>query len=774
VSWRDFFEFVLARRWLLGLGLLGLYAVAAVGAVRLPVDPSIERMYPLSDAAKVDFDRYRSAFPGEDSQVFVIAEGPTVFTPKGMARLAQVEDMLRGLPKVKHVVGPVSARGQEGLLFPEESRASEEALRQALERARREPLSRMVVHPTRELAVVQVGLMSGQGAERLAAERAFSSDAQAWLDRLGAPGLKLTLTGAPAVRATLAVMVEEDMGLLLPLALVVILGLVAFAYRDGWAVLATAGTLVASWVWMVGAMGWLQVPLGVLTSFAPIVVLVVSLTDTVHVLSDLEQRRRSGTPYQRALTEAMSTAAGPCLATELVIAAGLLSMGLIGLRAVYEFGLATALGVLLAWVANMAVLPWVLSLRPGKERASSKPLLRAGQARPLDSVLRWVERQNLEHPRRVLGVAAAVALVSGASMTRLQREFRVFDDLRPDSALVAELNDAQEALGGLVPLAIFVEPEPGKGHTALEPEVMAFQRKLDAFLEALPEHPSVVSLPRLLAPVRQALGGEAARAETEESNAMAVKKLESSQPLDSVLTPDRRSAAVVALLPNLGAERMHQVVEASRAFVAKEVPAGYHASVTGNLAMTEHVTGLLTRGLLQSFLAALGVSFLAFFLVLRNVRLALIGLVPNVLPVGVLFGAMALLGISLKPSTVLIASMALVIADDDTLQYLVRFKRRFLALRAEGISSPHQQAALETLHECGRAMIVTSLAVAGGFLLLQFSRFESIAHLGLLTGLTLIVAGLADAFLSPVLLMMIKPRMSRSFDERGRQTVRGG
>jgi uncharacterized protein len=110
---------------------------------------------------------------------------------------------------------------------------------------------------------------------------------------------------------------------------------------------------------------------------------------------------------------------------------------------------------------------------------------------------------------------------------------------------------------------------------------------------------------------------------------------------------------------------------------------------------------------------------------------------------------------------VLIANMALVIADDDTLQYLVRYKRRFLALSAEGASEPHRKAALDTLHDCGRAMFVTSAAVAGGFLLLQFSRFEGIAHLGLLTGLTLWVAGLADAFLSPVLLMTLKPELSR-------------
>lgn len=765
MSWLAVFERLLAHRWRLGLGLLALCVVAGLGAARVPMDPSIERMHPIGDAAKTDFDRYRRAFPGEDSQVFVIAEGPGVFSPSGLASLAKLEDELRGLPRVRHVVGPASARSAEGLLFPEESRGRVEDIREALARARKEPLARALVHPTRELAVVQVALASGAGAERILAERAFSLQAAGLLARHAGPELKLTLSGAPAVRATLARMVEEDMGLLLPLALLVILGLVAFAYRDAWSVLATAATLGVAWMWMVGAMGWVGVPFGVLTSFAPIVILIVSLTDTVHVLSDLEERRRSGTPYARALIDAMAHSAGPCLATELVIASGFLSMGFIGLTAVWEFGLATAMGVVLAWAANMLVLPWVLSLRSRSSAARARRELESSRSRPLDSVLRWVERQVVHRPRRVMAVAAAVALSSTWGLTRVRHEYRVFDDLRPDSPLAAELTYAEGALGGLVPLAVFLEPEQGREGAALSPEAMDFQERVDAYLAALPEHPPVVSLPRLVEPVNRAMYGPLGLlTKTQETTARAVTKLERYQPLDTVLSRDRSAAGVVALLPNVESGRMHELVESARAFVSREVPPGYRATVTGNLAMTEHVTGMLTRGLLSSFLSALAVSFVAFFLVLRSAKLALIGLVPNVLPVGVLFGVMPLLGISLKPSTVIIASMALVIADDDTLQYLVRFKRRYLALRAEGAAEPHQRAALESLDECGRAMFVTSAAVAGGFLLLRFSRFEGIANLGLLTGLTLWVAGLADAFLSPVLLMALKPELGPSHD----------
>ena len=759
MSWLSLFRRLLARRAAWGVGLALFALLGVLGASRLQVDASIERLHPFGDAAKQDFERYRSLFPNQDSQAFVLVEGAAVFTPEGLGLLQRIETELRAIPGVSEVVGPTSARGPHGLLLPLGSRTTAGGIASALQELRAEPLSRLIVHPTRPLAVLQVSL--GTQAEqpdgaRTRSEREFSRSATALLERHRAPGLKLTLSGAPALRAAMALLVEQDMALLAPLVLAAMLGLVAFAYGDLWSLLATAATLAGAWLATLGAMGWIGIPLGLLTSFAPLVILIVSLTDTVHVLSDLDERRSAGTPSSRALVEAMAGAAGPCLATELVIAAGFLSMGLVGLTALWEFGLASAIGVLLAWAANMLVLPWVLALR--KDESAQTPRRGRRAMALLPRLLRAVERQVVGRPRRILLVTLVLALLSLAALTRLDREYRVFDDLRADSALAADLRYGEQALGGLVPLAVLLEPLTPAPGAALTPSALEFQQRVDAALSALSEHPPVLSLPRLLEPAQQALGvGMLGR--SAESTALALKLLERSRSLEHLLSVDRGAAQVVALLPNLGAQRAEEIVQSVRQTALRTAPAGYRATVTGNLAMTVHVTGMLTQGLLTSFLAAVLVSFLAFLAALRSLRLALIALVPNVLPVGLLFALMPLLGISLKPSTVIIASMALVIADDDTLQFLLRFKRRYLALQGDGLPAPHRRAALDTLAECGRAMAVTTAAVSAGFALLLFSRFEGIANLGLLTALTLWAAGLADAFLTPVLLLALRPEL---------------
>ena len=132
---------------------------------------------------------------------------------------------------------------------------------------------------------------------------------------------------------------------------------------------------------------------------------------------------------------------------------------------------------------------------------------------------------------------------------------------------------------------------------------------------------------------------------------------------------------------------------------------------------------------------------------------------PNVLPLLLTLGLMAALGIDLKPTTVICFSITLVIADDDTIQFLVRYRRRFLELRAQGVEDPHAVASTDTLDDTGVPMLLTTLTVSTGFCSLMFSQFLALKNLGLLIGVSLFTAVFADLFLSPVLLRFFKPRI---------------
>jgi predicted RND superfamily exporter protein len=249
--------------------------------------------------------------------------------------------------------------------------------------------------------------------------------------------------------------------------------------------------------------------------------------------------------------------------------------------------------------------------------------------------------------------------------------------------------------------------------------------------------------------------------------AQEVMAFDDGRMLRDTLSRDRRKLAAFGYSIDVDSNRAAAMFRDIDAWIAREQAAldaredapraRIHA--TGQLRIFKDVNDSLLEGLVGSFGGAILISLVVFGLALRSWRLALIALVPNVSPIVLVVALMALLGIDLKPATVVLFSITLVIADDDTIQYLSRFRSQFRAAKAKGEADPHQAAALACLHEVGLPMFVTSTTVSLGFLLLLFSGFLGLANLGLLIGATLFVAVFADLYLTPVLLMKLRPRI---------------
>jgi hypothetical protein len=226
------------------------------------------------------------------------------------------------------------------------------------------------------------------------------------------------------------------------------------------------------------------------------------------------------------------------------------------------------------------------------------------------------------------------------------------------------------------------------------------------------------------------------------------------------------------MMPDKGSSRASKIIaELNAYFATEEAQTPYRITLTGIYGIADGIYRSLVGGLVGSFALALLVSFGIFCVVLWSWRLGLIALVPNVLPLLLTLGLMSLLGIDIKPSTVIIFSITLVIADDDTIQFLAHFRAHYVALRDAGAADAHREAALRTLRETGLPMITSTCAIAVGFFAMVASEFQGLANLGLLIGISLLTAVVADLFLSPLLIMYMKPRIGRASPQLERPRV---
>jgi len=747
---------------------VALTLLLAAASTRVRPDFSLEQLFPIWDAARDDYDRYKASFPGEDARALVLVEAPDLFTPGGVAALAALEEDLRGLPHVTRVLGPASVQRAVATPFGPSREpvlpagAPEDEFRaRAAEAARDRLLAWNVFSPDGRTVAILVDL-DAAAAGSDAGRQAFVREAQSLLDRHERPGRRLTLSGLPPLRARIAALVNGDVSRLVPLAVLAVLLLLALAFRSPAAIGAGLTTLLAALVWSYGALGLLGWPLGMLMGIMPVVVVIVSVADTVHVLSEHGAELRAGRAPREALAVAMGRTAIPCLVTELVLAAGFLTLIAVRMTAVIQFAVVTAAAMLLAWLANALVLPLALRLLVRAAppiRPAPRPLRLAADA------ARWMTRQSIDHPRRV-GAGALLVLAAAALLaTRVRIEYRVFDDLRPGSPLALQIARAEAAVGGLVPVAIHVETSRAGG--ALDPEAIRVAERAAAFLRTIPEIRQANSLADFLRPLQAIVAGEEpgdGLPDSPEAAAQLLATLGDSRATLDVLDRDRRSLAAVGRVRDVGVARTSEILSSIDGWLARERAAlaargvrGIRIDATGQLRLFQDVNDQLLTGLAASFGGAILLSVLLMSAALRSWRLGLAGLLPNASPVLLVLAFMGATGIPLSPVTVMAFSITLVIADDDTIQFLTRFRGHHAEAALTGAVDPHLAATLRTVEEVGAPMLVSGVAVSAGFALLLLSAFLGPARLGALIAATLAAGVLADLFLNPLLLVHLRP-----------------
>lgn len=778
-SW--FFDMLLRRRGLLLLFVVALTGILSAFAAKVRPDFSIEMAFPTFDKSRVDYERYKKDFPLDDAQAVVVVEAPDVFTEAGLRRIGALEDALGRIPGVVDTQGLTTVQDltldgeslRMGKLFPRPDLPAEE-LAKRRQIAVADPLfSWNLAPPDGRAAIIQVTLTRAQ-ARTDEARTEFMLRARAVLkehDQLAKQAgvsQRLVLNGLPIIRSEYTELINKDLGLLFPLAFLLVLVLLYVTFRKLSYIGAAVATILVSVIWTVGAMGIAHVPLQVLTQVTPIVVMIISISDTVHIVMHYRQGLRAGHSPHDALVEACHDSAIPCLLTEITIAGGFL--GLIGndMVMIQQFGVVTAIGMMLTWLANMTVLPLCLSLiRAQPDAGTAKASVAVTQ---FERFIAWVERAITSRPLRVLIAAGCISLVAGGLGTRAGKEYFSYDDLRPNNPLAQNIRYLESVHGGSVPFAIYIEPkDPAarKPDAMLEPEAVQLIDRITRKLESeFPEDvKSASSLSKYLRKAHRLLAGPEAvekNGPLPRSRALTAQELlaiDDPRALRDVLSFERSTAVVLTTMPDRGSSHSTQVLDKlSRYFAEEEQKTPYRITLTGIYGIADGIYRSLVGGLVRSLGFAVLISFAIFCVVLRSLRLAAVALVPNLLPLLLTLGLMSLLRIDIKPTTVLIFSVTLVIADDDTIQYLSRFRRRFLSLPPDH-PDPHRTAALETLRDTGLPMFTTSCAISLGFLVLLFSQFMGLANLGLLIGVSLLSAVFADLFLSPLLLMKLKPRL---------------
>jgi predicted RND superfamily exporter protein len=560
-----------------------------------------------------------------------------------------------------------------------------------------------------------------------------------------APGVEVWLAGGPHVRVSQIRAQLADLRRSIPLILGVLAAVLVVAFRTTRGVVLPLAAVLISVLWTLATAVALGREFNIVTSLVPPLLIILGLSYSVHVVAGyyealrLEPDRPNADAVERTLAHMWLAVA----LTGLTTAAGFLAMLLSPMRAVAETGWLSVIGVIYTMIVSLVLVPAALSAlgppRRGRARLES--------ARD-DAFARFAERAGefaVSHRRAILISAGAISAAAiTAAVTRLDVGTNTLDAFPEDSVIRRDFDAVNRELGGANQFNVIVEAE--RDGQLLDPANLREIDRLQRWLTELPEiggATSVVDYQRLL---NRALHGGAPEAATIPTDRRLAAQLAAfaGEDLERYLDVTRRRANLTVRANVMDTSAVSDLIRRIETRL-RELPEGLEGRVTGNAVLLNRVVEDMLRGQAQSVLGALVLIYALMRILFLDFRTAFWALIPNALPIAVYFGALGFSGVSLNPSTSLIAPMALGIAIDDTIHYFARFSDDARRLADE------RRATIAALRAVGRPVTYTGASICLGFLMMTTSELSNFVEVGALASFTLAFGWLCEFTLTPAL-----------------------
>jgi predicted RND superfamily exporter protein len=561
------------------------------------------------------------------------------------------------------------------------------------------------------------------------------------------PGLTIHLTGVSMLNNAFAETGMSDGATLMPLMFGVIFVLTWLIIRSLTATLSTLLVIMLSTMAAMGAAGFAGVKLTPIAMSAPIVILTLAVADSIHILMSLRSLVREGMTKSDALVEAVRINFLPVTITSLTTIVGFLSLNFSDSPPYWHLGNITAVGIFAAWIFSVTVLPAAISLLPYSVKRTKGS---EWSVSAMDRLANFVIRR---YRTLLLGVGLpTLAVVSFIPTLDFNDQWvEYFDDrieFRVDS------DNAQEHFG-MYPIEYSI-PANGPGGIS-EPEYLENLEAFTAFLRAQPHVTHVYSISDIMKRLNRNMHADDDShyriPDDRDLSAQYLLLYELSLPygldLNDRINVDKSATRVTATVEQATSAETKAFFNDVEVWMQDNLPSYMHAKPTSAAVMFTYISERNMQNMVAGTVVAIAAIAVIMMFALRSVRLGMLSLVPNGLPILVTFGAWALLVGEVGFSVATVASISLGIIVDDTVHWLSKYVR---ARDERGLSV--EGSIRYAFHNVGMAIIVNTVILAAGFFVMTTSAFKMNVDLGLMTILSIIGALILDFLLLPALLLL--------------------
>lgn len=577
-------------------------------------------------------------------------------------------------------------------------------------------------------------------------------------------GVEMHYSGLPFIRTITAKKIEQELQLFVILSLIIASVILLIFFKNWKIVAATMTIVIFTVVFVLGFIVLFGYKITILTGILPPLLIVIVVENSIFLLNKYHAEIIRHGNKIKALTRVVMFIGNANLLTNMTTAAGFAAFIITGNQALIEFGIVASLSIMVAYILTLFLIPIFFSFL-GQPKVSHTSHLKKG------IVTNLVERivHTVQFHRTAIYIITSILVIAGFyGISQLKTTGRIVDDIPKHDQLYQDLLFFEKNINGVMPLEISIDTKKPRG--VLKLSTIRKIEQLQNILGEFPELSQPLSVAEVVKFAKQAFYGGNERMyslpNSQEKNFIMryVPDIEGNQRtiINSFVDTSLQVTRISVQMANIGTNEIQRIKEELRPKIDSIFPPEqYDVKITGTSVVYLKGTNYLVKNLLTSLILALVVISILMALLFSSARMVSISMAPNLIPQIMTAAMMGFLAISVKPSTILIFSIALGISVDNAIHFLSRYR---LQLRINDWNI--KNSVIRALSETGFSMIYSSVVLFFGFIIFTLSSFGGTEALGYLIAFTLLVALLSNLFVLPSLLLTLDKRITtRRFSE---------
>ena len=565
------------------------------------------------------------------------------------------------------------------------------------------------------------------------------------------------VSGMPYIRTLNAQNIVDEIGLFV-LGATLITSLIFFLFfRSFRATFISLFVVAIGVMWAFGILGWLGYEITVLTALIPPLIIVIGVPNCIFLINKYQQEIAKHKNQAKSLQRVIIKVGNATLMTNLTTASGFATFILTNSKILKEFGVVASINIIAIFALSLLIIPISYSLMPIPKKKHLKHL----KNKSIDFFVSWMENKVRKKRVNVYIVSLIGLIVGITGIYQIKISGSLIEDMPKSADFFQDIRFFDQSFNGIVPVEIWIDSKRENG--IVKPATLQRMNRLQQTIEEIPELAPPLSVVNAVKFAKQAYynGNPNYYAlPTSQENSFIYPYLNNAKGTNQLITGYVDSTGqygrITTYMKDIETEQMERIETDLREAMTKIFPEQrYGAEMTGKALLFLKGTKYLINNLILSLSLAILLIALFMAFLFRSFKMIIISLIPNLLPLIITAGVMGFTGIPLKPSTILVFSIAFGISVDDTIHFLAKY-------RQELISNGWKinKAVFAALRETGISMFYTSIVLFFGFSVFLSSNFGGTQALGGLVAVTLLMAMLANLVLLPSLLISLEDTIS--------------